>query len=137
MSLSYVVSLDSQQPSHPGALPPDQSSAGHGDRTGPDSHDPKGLGPWRVFKRLTQFGFPRRFPIVQFPNAPLIVAFVAGEVAKHTHGSGHAYAMSISFLALVIWAYLELTDGVNWFRRLLGIGYSISTVVHLAMALHR
>jgi hypothetical protein len=101
-----------------------------------DPHERRALGPWRAFKRLTQIGFPRRFPLVQFPNVPLIVAFVAGEVAKHTHGPGHAYAMSISFLALAVWAYLELTGGVNWFRRMLGLGYSISTAVHLATALH-
>jgi hypothetical protein len=73
--------------------------------------------------------------IVQFPNAPLIIAFIAGETAKHTHAPGHAYASAVSYLALVIWAYLELVEGVNWFRRLLGLGYAISTVVHLALAL--
>jgi hypothetical protein len=51
---------------------------------------------WRQFKRLTQLGFPPHFPIIQFPNAPLIVAFAAGEVAHHSHGSGHAHASSLS-----------------------------------------
>ena len=88
------------------------------------------------FKRLTKIGLPRRFVIVQFPNVPLIVAFLAGELADHTHGSDHAYASAVSFLALAIWAYLELVTGVNWFRRLLGVAYMISTTVHLAMALH-
>jgi hypothetical protein len=90
---------------------------------------------WRAFKRLTQIGFPKRFPVVQFPNLPLIVAFVAGEVARYTPGSIHAYARAVSYLALAVWAYLELTSGVNWFRRLLGLGYAISTAVHLAAAL--
>jgi hypothetical protein len=36
---------------------------------------------WRLFKRLTNIGFPKRFPIIQFPNAPLIIAFIAGMVA--------------------------------------------------------
>jgi len=31
-----------------------------------------------AYKRLTEFSFPRRFPIVQFPNLPLIIAFLAG-----------------------------------------------------------
>ena len=66
---------------------------------------------WQEFKRLTQIGFPRRFVIVQFPNAPLIVAFVAGEIGKHAHGSSHAHASSVSYVALVIWAYLELVRG--------------------------
>jgi hypothetical protein len=73
--------------------------------------------------------------IVQFPNAPLIIAFIAGEAGKHTLGSGHAYASAVSYLALAIWAYLELVSGVNWFRRLLGLAYAISTIVHLALAL--
>ena len=90
---------------------------------------------WRLYKHLTQIGVPARFPIVQFPNLPLAAAFVSGEVAKHTHGSVSAYARAISYLALAVWAYLELTAGVNWFRRLLGLGYSISTAIHLATAL--
>jgi hypothetical protein len=36
-----------------------------------------------------------------------------------------------------IWAYEELIHGVNWFRRLLGFGYAISTAAHLAVALQR
>lgn len=74
---------------------------------------------------------------MQFPNAPLIVAFIAGQAAGQTHGASHAYASAISYLALTIWAYEELTQGVNWFRRLLGLGYAISTLVHLALALQR
>ena len=92
---------------------------------------------WQRFKRLTALGWPRRFPIVQFPNAPLIVAFLAGEAAMHTHGSSQSYAMTISYLAMSLWAYEELIHGVNWFRHLLGLGYAISTVVHLALALQR
>jgi hypothetical protein len=33
----------------------------------------------RGFKRLTQLGWPRRFPIVQFPNAPMIAGLIAGK----------------------------------------------------------
>jgi hypothetical protein len=87
------------------------------------------------FRRLTQIAWPRRFPIVQFPNAPLIIAFIAGETAKQTHGTSAAYASSVSYLAFGIWAYLELIEGVNWFRRLLGLVVATSTTVHLALAL--
>jgi hypothetical protein len=90
---------------------------------------------WRGFKRLTRLGWPRRFAIVQFPNAPLITAFVTGEVAKHTHGTAHAYASASTYLALAVWAYLELVDGSNWFRRILGLVYVVLTTVHLAHAL--
>ncbi len=79
--------------------------------------------------------FPRRFPIVQFPNNPLIVAFVAGTLAAMLHGGGRDDARAVSYLAMVVWAYLELTHGVNWFRHLLGLAYVISTGVHLSRAL--
>ena len=91
---------------------------------------------WRAFRRLTQVSFPRSYPIVQFPNAPLILAFASGLLASHTHGREHSYAQAISYLAMAIWAYLELFHGVNAFRRLLGLAYTISTAVHLANALH-
>jgi hypothetical protein len=91
---------------------------------------------WSGFKRLTQLGWPRSFPIVQFPNAPLIIAFLAGQVAARVHGQGHADAAAISYLTLTVWAYEELFHGANWFRHLLGLAYVISTAVHLAMALH-
>jgi hypothetical protein len=91
---------------------------------------------WRGFKRLTRLSWPRSFPLVQFPNAPLIVAFLAGAAASRTHAPAHVYLASISYLAMGVWAYLELVYGVNWFRHLLGLGYTISTAVHLALALH-
>jgi hypothetical protein len=72
---------------------------------------------------------------VQFPNAPLIVAFLTGQAAVRTHGASHACAAAISYLAMGIWAYEELFHGVNWFRHLLGLGYAISTAAHLALAL--
>ncbi len=96
----------------------------------------EGIAVWARFKRLTQLSWPKGFPIVQFPNAPLIVAFLAGEVAGIAHGAGHADAQAVSYLAMVIWAYEELVDGVNWFRHLLGLTYVISTAAHLARALH-
>jgi hypothetical protein len=97
---------------------------------------PKPLSIRSSFKRLTQLGFPRGFPIVQFPNLPLIIAFLAGEAAKHVHGTGHLYAASVSYLALTIWAYEELLHGVNWVRHLLGLAYVIIVVMRVAHALH-
>lgn len=91
---------------------------------------------WGMFKRVTRLSFPRSYPIVQFPNAPLILAFASGLLAQHSHGREHSYAQAVSYLAMAIWAYLELFHGVNTFRRLLGLAYTISTVVHLADALH-
>ena len=82
------------------------------------------------------FGWPRRFPIVQFPNGPLIIAFLAGQAAMALHGGAHADAQALSYLAMGVWAYLELAHGVNWFRHLLGLYYVLSTGLHLARALH-
>jgi hypothetical protein len=109
------------------------TAARRGARRHPRRLRPREL--WRSFKRLTQLGWPKAFPIVQFPNAPLIIAFLAGTTAARTHEPGHAYLAAISFLAIGIWAYEELVHGVNWFRHLLGLGYAISTVVQLALAL--
>jgi hypothetical protein len=91
---------------------------------------------WGGFRRLTQLSFPKSYPIVQFPNAPLILAFVAGLVSGGAHGQLRSDARAISYLAMAIWAYLELFQGVNAFRRLLGLAYTISTAAHLAGALH-
>jgi hypothetical protein len=94
------------------------------------------LSVWSSFERLTQLSFPRRFPIVQFPNLPLIIAFLAGEAGKFLHGTAHANAASVAYLALTIWAYEELVHGVNWFRHLLGLAYVIIVVMRVAHALH-
>ena len=91
---------------------------------------------WRAFRRLTQLSFPRSYPIVQFPNAPLVLAFISGLVAHHAHGQVHSDAQAVSYLSMAVWAYLELFQGVNAFRRLLGLTYTISTAIHLATALH-
>jgi hypothetical protein len=96
---------------------------------------PSQFRPWAAFKRLTAIGFPRRFPIVQFPNLPLIAAFVAGEVSQVVRGTERSYAVSAAYLAMTIWAYEELVHGVNWFRRLLGLAYVIILVVRVAHGL--
>jgi hypothetical protein len=85
---------------------------------------------------LTKIGFPRGFPIVQFPNAPLIVALVAGRVARVLRDAPHAYLASLSYLAMTVWAYDELIRGVNWFRRLLGLAFAIILIIRVAHAMH-
>ena len=86
-------------------------------------------------RRVRQFGWPAAFPLVQFPNAPLLVAFIGGVAASMTHGMGHRDALAVSYVAMAIWAYEELVDGVNWFRHLLGLVYIVSTAMHLATAI--
>jgi hypothetical protein len=91
---------------------------------------------WAGFERLSELSFPRRFPIVQFPNLPLIVGFCAGEAGRFLSGTEHAYAQSVAYLAMTIWAYEELLHGVNWFRHLLGFAYAVILVVRVAHAVH-
>jgi hypothetical protein len=86
-------------------------------------------------RSVRQFGWPRGFPLVQFPNGPLLVAFAGGVAATMMHGVGHRDAVAVSYVAMAIWAYEELVDGVNWFRHLLGLVYILSTAIHLAMAI--
>jgi hypothetical protein len=88
------------------------------------------------YRRLVSLSWPRRYPIIQFPNAPLILAFLAGQAAARLHGAAHDDAQAISYLAMIVWAYEEVAHGVNRFRNLLGLFYVGSTIVHLAAALH-
>jgi hypothetical protein len=74
---------------------------------------------------------PRRFPIFQFPNPPLIAAMLAAAIARTTHGSRSRNAMQLSRLAMLVWSAEEITTGANWFRRLLGTAagaYSLATL---------
>lgn len=64
---------------------------------------------------------PRRFPIAQFPNPPLLAAISAMAVAARTSGDAARAARIVADLAVLLWAYQEVTDGANWFRRLLGL----------------
>jgi hypothetical protein len=84
---------------------------------------------------LTQIGLPPSFPIVQFPNAPLILAFLAGAVGSHMHSATRSYATAGAYLAMTVWAYEELARGVNWFRRLLGLAYMIIMITRVAHGL--
>ena len=73
---------------------------------------------------------------MQFPNLPLILAFGSGLAARYRHGQAHANLRAVSYRSTALSAYLELFRGVNAFRRLLGLAYAISTVIHLGGALH-
>jgi hypothetical protein len=85
-----------------------------------------------AYKRLTALSFPPRFPVVQFPNLPLVIAFAAGWTAMVLTGHAHSYAQAVSYLAMTIWAYEELAHGVNWFRRLLGLAFLVLLVMRVA-----
>lgn len=64
-----------------------------------------------------QRGWPERYPVAQFPNAPLIV-FLAATVL-HRVTDQDVFTV-VATTGLVVWALLELVAGVNLFRRALG-----------------
>jgi hypothetical protein len=86
-------------------------------------------------RRLSGTGWPASFPVAQFPNAPLAAALAGILVERLTEGRTHAYAQAVVSVGLGVWAYGELTEGVNWFRRLLGGAGLVYVLVRLGMAL--
>jgi len=70
--------------------------------------------------RRGQVGWPRSFPIAQFPNPPLLVALAGWGLAAVTRGTAHDVGRSVFVVGLGVWALLEAVAGVNWFRRLVG-----------------
>jgi hypothetical protein len=84
---------------------------------------------------LTKKSWPARFPLVQFPNLPLIAGLLGSFVGSVSHGALHAHATAVFYLGLGLWAGEEALSGVNWFRRALGIGFLVYLVARLASAL--
>ena len=85
--------------------------------------------------RRGQRGWPASFPLVQFPNAPLLAALGAWLVAALTDGSVHSYARAAFYAGLAAWAWEELAGGVNWVRRSLGAAGLVYVVVKVGAAL--
>lgn len=81
--------------------------------------------------RRGQRGWPRRFPVAQFPNAPLLLAFAGWGLAAVASGTAHDAGRALFTLALGVWAWGEAVGGVNWFRRLLGVGAFVWILVDL------
>ncbi len=86
--------------------------------------------------RRGQEGWPSRFVLVQLPNVPLIVALAGSVLAGAVDGRAGDYADAVGRIGLGVFAYLELTDGANWFRRLLGAAVLVHLVVTPGRALH-
>ena len=82
--------------------------------------------------RQGQRGWPASFPVVQLPNAPLLVAAAGWLVDKAAGGAG--YARAVFFAGLAVWAWQELTGGVNWLRRALGAAGLVYVVASLGAA---
>jgi hypothetical protein len=69
-----------------------------------------------------QEGWPRRFPIAQLPNPPLIVACAGWGIASVAEGTPRDLARAAFYVGFAAWAAEEAVAGVNWFRRALGAG---------------
>lgn len=82
--------------------------------------------------RRGQEGWPRGFPIAQFPNPPLLLAFAGSGLAAATDGTAHDVGRAVFTIGLGVWAWGETVDGANWFRHLLGAGALVWIVVRLA-----
>jgi len=85
--------------------------------------------------RGSRTGWPRSFPIAQFPNPPLLIAFAGWVLAAVAHGTAHDVGRSVFTLGLAVWAWGEAVDGVNWLRRVLGAGVLVWLVARLAAEL--
>lgn len=86
------------------------------------------------FQRLTRLGYPPSFPIVQFPNLPLLISLAAAEARRFVGGSDNGYLTAVSYTALTVWAYEEMVDGANWFRHVLGTAVLIIVALRVAAA---
>jgi hypothetical protein len=82
--------------------------------------------------RRGQAGWPRRFRIAQFPNPPLLLAFAGWGLAAVAGGTAHDIGRVVFTVGLAVWALEEAVGGVNWFRRLLGVGALVWIVAGLA-----
>ena len=58
----------------------------------------------------------------------------AGSSAPATDGSIDAYARSVFYAGLAVWAWEELVSGANWFRRALGAAGLVYVVAKLGAA---
>lgn len=85
-----------------------------------------------AWRRVAAISLPARYPIVQFPNPPLIVSLGAGVVAGWLSGDAARTANAVSTVALVAWAYEELAHGVNLFRRGLGLTFLVIAIAGIA-----
>ena len=75
----------------------------------------------------------RGYTVAQRPNAPLIAACLGLIISWILSSGSTAYALAraVFYVGLAVWAWLELSDGVNPFRRFLGAGGLLYVLVSL------
>lgn len=120
---------------------PDDPAAARGSAAAqpPAVGEPEAVGAERsklgALWRWGQHGWPARFPVAQFPNAPLLVALIGSFASSLTDGVAHPYARGAFYAGLSVWAWGEMSSGVNWFRRVLGVGGLAYVFLELGAAL--
>jgi hypothetical protein len=82
--------------------------------------------------RRGQVGWPRSYPIAQFPNPPLLLAFAGWGLAAVAGDTADDVGRAVFIIGLGVWAWEELVGGVNWFRRLVGAGAFLWIIAGLA-----
>jgi hypothetical protein len=75
------------------------------------------------------------YVVGQAPNPPLLIALAAFMVALLTDGTVNDIARAIGYMALTVWAYEELANGVNAYRKGLGAVALSAVVVSLSLAI--
>jgi hypothetical protein len=74
--------------------------------------------------------------IAQIPNPPLILWIVASLLSLiFTNGKINTVLDLVAYGALFTWAWMELFQGVNYFRRTLGFAVLIGLIASKVMAL--
>ncbi|MGB3094935.1 MAG: hypothetical protein WBB49_03565 [Microgenomates group bacterium] len=59
--------------------------------------------------------------LLQVPNAPLIIAISGLIISKVPNVLLHKLGATTYTIAIILWAYEEITSGINWARKLLGL----------------
>jgi hypothetical protein len=76
------------------------------------------------------------FVIFQFPNKYLWIMIITWPLSYFLSGYYSFLARAIFDVAAVVWAYLEIVDGANWFRNLLGIAVMATIIIGIATGLN-
>lgn len=72
-----------------------------------------------------------RIVIFQVPNIPLGVFIISWAIGKVTEGVIEQFFDVLGSIALLIFALLEIFQGVNYFRRALGLVVLILLAMHI------
>jgi hypothetical protein len=84
--------------------------------------------------RRGQHGWPADKPVAQFPNPPLLTAAAGWLLAAATDGTAHDLGRAIFYAGLAVWAWLELTSGLNRVRRVMGAAGLVFVAYQVARA---